>query len=210
MSLIPAILAICLAGCASAWPTPTPAVLRPGPVVIFFGGLAEPEDGNGMASVCARAQAARPDMTIVRLGWWQDADIVSQAGGRPVVLVGHSWGGARATTTAGMMALAGRRVALLVLYEPVPWHGGLLNVVDFWLPDNVQHWLCVYRHAWLPPWSCPVRWARGGWTSEIDHESAVAGQVDINLRLRFPGGHSSLSRHPDVQALLVDAIVGVY
>lgn len=105
-------------------PAPVPAADPPRPLIILIGGAAD----RTLRKVGRVADwlRDRPDAEAREVHYvfhWQKGAVLSlieaQPPGRPIRLIGHSWGGHAAARVAAALGRQGRQVALLVTIDPV-------------------------------------------------------------------------------------------
>lgn len=112
-------------------------------IFILRGGLFGPDGplvSAGMDALARRLASVSKYITCRVYNWcdWQEVghDIDAQSDMLPVVLIGYSGGGSRATWVA-----PGRRVALMVLYDPSPIYQCLH------IGANVKRCICYYNQT---------------------------------------------------------------
>src|SRR4051812_5550309 len=112
------------AACQPAALPPAAPAAPPRPLVVFVGGAGD-RTLRKVGRVFRRA-AARPDAALRELRYVSHfqqrallALVEAQPPGRPIRLVGHSWGGHAAARVAAALGSRGGRLDLLVTVDPV-------------------------------------------------------------------------------------------
>lgn len=135
--------------------------------------------------------ATWPDATVGYASYKDDvaAELGRRAseGARPMVLVGHSYGGAALVRAARLLPTV--TVDHLILLDPVPrWAWGQVQWDAWWLTANVRAATCIYNPRCLP-WSVPI-----------------VGGCERFDNVRVNAGHSKIPADPAVQAQIVELI----
>ena len=156
-------------------------------------GLLEGRDsgGHGLAPLGSKIESFfGADVEILE---WKDdlvGFITSQKSAKPLIMIGHSFGGGASVRAAQKLMQLEISVDLLILLDPVPPNHWLMPAVDeFVIPDNVIRSLCFHRNPWAPPWSRPIKRALNLFENR-----------EMNL------GHSDFNGDPEVQEEILKLI----
>jgi pimeloyl-ACP methyl ester carboxylesterase len=129
-------------------------------VTITYGLLeSKASDGHGLAPLASKIQSFF-NARVQIMEWTEDLVqfIVDNPANKPLIMMGHSFGGGASVTAARKLMELGVSVDLLILLDPVPTDGWLLpKTSEFVIPDNVADSVCFHRNACLPPWSRPIK-----------------------------------------------------
>lgn len=202
-----ALLTLFLLGCHNYDSSKQPETLKKGEVVvIFFSGL-NGSDKGGLLDIQRDVEKHLPDDTVTRM-YWDDgyADPDSKLGkmilaeNKELVFVGHSFGGCKAVDLAAAYEKRGKKIKKVILLDPVPiTHIGLLNFIDFTLPNNVQKATCFKRNAIIPPYSCAIL------NKGPQYENITIRSTGHSLG--FLGMWLGISQHPDRAEEVIERIV---
>lgn len=146
----------------------------------------------GLRDLVAREILPRWPEATVGFSTWKD-DLATELGRRsaegvrPLILVGHSYGGA--ALVRAVERLPAVRIDHLILLDPVPnWRWRQFQWRAWWLPDNVLAATCIYRPG-LFLWSSPICGGCGRFEN-------------VWVRTR----HAKIPGDPAVQARIVEII----
>ena len=153
----------------------------PIPHIHFVYGFLESakSDGHGLAALEKR---------MIDAGWTvgvsgYDGDVVAAIKQNlppftPLILVGHSFGGAKAVEVSAELPPVEHLFLLNAVPYRFPW-SFIPSPSAFKLPASVKAATAWWRKSWLPPWECPIRSASCPYANNVtkDSHSGICGDT---------------------------------